>query len=136
MKRRRDDLYLDDLGYPSSLSICPVCGASVSKENIDLHVQQHFTHPQPSTSTTTNHCDLEGKFSFSFSSFDLNKKRQDFAKIFFRVFTIFWWHFSTCFLSFYFSFPVPGFSDAGDFKICTFGHCQQIGKSCLTSRFI
>ncbi|KXJ12276.1 zinc finger-containing ubiquitin peptidase 1 [Exaiptasia diaphana] len=83
MKRRRNDLYLDDLGYPSSLSICPVCGASVSKENIDLHVQQHFSHPQPSTSTATSHCDLE----------------------------------------------VPGFSDAGDFKICTFGHCQQIVSS-------
>jgi hypothetical protein len=62
MKRRRDDFYFDDLGYPSSLSICPVCGSSVSKENIDLHVQQHFTQPQPSTSTiTTNCCDLEGK---------------------------------------------------------------------------
>ncbi|XP_031554362.1 zinc finger-containing ubiquitin peptidase 1-like [Actinia tenebrosa] len=84
MKRRHDDLYLNELTYPSSMSICPVCGSSIPKDNIDLHVQQHFIQPQPSTSTiTTNYCDLE----------------------------------------------VPGFSDAADFKICRFGHCQQIVSS-------
>lgn len=62
MKRRHDELYLNDLAYPSSMSICPVCGSSIPKDNIDLHVQQHFIQPQPSTSTvTTNYCDVEGK---------------------------------------------------------------------------
>lgn len=74
MKRRHDELYLNDLAYPSSMSICPVCGSSIPKDNIDLHVQQHFIQPQPSTSTiTTNYCDLEGKTRFTsrFNNFSL-----------------------------------------------------------------
>lgn len=52
MKRRRDELYRHDIDFPPSLSICPVCGTSVSKENIGIHVEEHFT--QPSTSSETN----------------------------------------------------------------------------------
>lgn len=60
MKRRRDELYRHDIDFPPSLSICPVCGTSVSKENIGIHVEEHFT--QPSTSSETNEFgDLEGK---------------------------------------------------------------------------
>lgn len=52
MKRRREELYRHDIDFPPSLSICPVCGTSVSKENIGIHVEEHFT--QPSTSSETN----------------------------------------------------------------------------------
>ncbi|KAJ7394257.1 hypothetical protein OS493_000059 [Desmophyllum pertusum] len=55
MKRRRDELYRHDIDLPPSLSICPVCGTSVSKENIGIHVEEHFT--QPSTSSETNRFD-------------------------------------------------------------------------------
>lgn len=55
MKRRRDELYRHDIDFPPSLSICPVCGTSVSKENIGIHVEEHFT--QPSTSSDTNRFD-------------------------------------------------------------------------------
>ncbi|XP_074625741.1 zinc finger-containing ubiquitin peptidase 1-like isoform X1 [Acropora palmata] len=48
MKRRRDELYRHDIDFPLSMSICPVCGTSVSKEDIGIHVEDHFT--QPSTS--------------------------------------------------------------------------------------
>lgn len=62
MKRRRDELYRHEIDLPPSCSICPVCGTSVSKENIGIHVEEHFT--QPSTSSETNRFDdLEGKTS-------------------------------------------------------------------------
>lgn len=62
MKRRREELYRHDIDFPPSLSICPVCGTSVSKENIGIHVEEHFT--QPSTSSEGNRFDdLEGKIS-------------------------------------------------------------------------
>lgn len=62
MKRRRDELYRHEIDLPPSCSICPVCGTSVSKENIGIHVEEHFT--QPSTSSETNRFDdLEGKKS-------------------------------------------------------------------------
>ena len=60
MKRRREELYRHDIDFPPSLSICPVCGTSVSKENIGIHVEEHFT--QPSTSSEASRFDdLEGK---------------------------------------------------------------------------
>ena len=63
MKRRRDELYRHDIDFPPSLSICPVCGTSVSKENIGIHVEEHFT--QPSTSSETNGFDdLEGTVNY------------------------------------------------------------------------
>lgn len=55
MKRRRDELYRHEIDLPPSCSICPVCGTSVSKENIGIHVEEHFT--QPSTSSETNRFD-------------------------------------------------------------------------------
>lgn len=55
MKRRREELYRHDIDLPPSLSICPVCGTSVSKENIGIHVEEHFT--QPSTSSEANRFD-------------------------------------------------------------------------------
>ena len=59
MKRRRDELYRHDIDFPPSLSICPVCGTSVSKEEIGVHVEDHFT--QPSTSIeSSGFGDLEG----------------------------------------------------------------------------
>lgn len=75
MKRRRDELYRHDIDLPPSLSICPVCGTSVSKENIGIHVEEHFT--QPSTSSETNRFDdLEGKANIfeAFFSFHDDKK--------------------------------------------------------------
>ncbi|XP_032227702.2 zinc finger-containing ubiquitin peptidase 1 isoform X2 [Nematostella vectensis] len=81
MKRQREELYHDEFSFPPSLSICPVCGASVSKDNIDFHVQQHFTQSQTPTSTiTSNYYDLE----------------------------------------------VPAFSETADYRICTYGKCQEI----------
>ena len=60
MKRRRDDFYQDEsaVDFSPPLSICPVCGCSVSKDNIGLHVEQHFTNP---SGTTEDSCQqLEG----------------------------------------------------------------------------
>ncbi|XP_068698848.1 zinc finger-containing ubiquitin peptidase 1-like isoform X2 [Montipora foliosa] len=45
MKRRRDELYRHDIDFPPSMSICPVCGTSVPKEDIGIHVEDHFTQP-------------------------------------------------------------------------------------------
>ena len=59
MKRRREELYRHDIDLPPSLSICPVCGTSVSKENIGIHVEEHFT--QPSTSSEANRFDDLGE---------------------------------------------------------------------------
>ena len=58
MKRRRNEFYKDEIGdFPPSLSICPVCGCSVSKDHIGIHVEQHFIQP---TSSSGSCQELEG----------------------------------------------------------------------------
>ena len=76
MKRRREELYRHDIDLPPSLSICPVCGTSVSKENIGIHVEEHFT--QPSTSSEPNRFhDLEGKTNIFETRFQLRSEKNN-----------------------------------------------------------
>ena len=64
MKRRRDELYRHDIDFPLSMSICPVCGTSVSKEDIGIHVEDHFTQPSTSDESNGLGC-LEGNVNMS-----------------------------------------------------------------------
>lgn len=116
MKRRREELYRHDIDLPPSLSICPVCGTSVSKENIGIHVEEHFT--QPSTSSEANRFDELGEMSIFEARFSTVKS---ILKASSRYVGSRYNKVCFCLIS------VPGFSDTVDFRECNYGRCQQIG---------
>lgn len=116
MKRRREELYRHDIDLPPSLSICPVCGTSVSKENIGIHVEEHFT--QPSTSSEANRFDDLGEMSIFEARFSIVKS---ILKASSRYVGSKYNKVCFCLIS------VPGFSDTVDFRECNYGRCQQIG---------
>ena len=141
MKRRRDELYRHDIDFPLSMSICPVCGTSVSKEDIGIHVEDHFTQPSTSDESNGLGC-LEGNVNMMSRIYlsSLLKASSDLTGPFARVYlfvcvytgSVFYLHWVICcrFVA------VSGISNSTEYRACNYGKCQQMGNVYIPFPFI